>query len=142
MIFDRIKPLDGADADRSRNERIFDKLAMDLCGVEPGESFLETVALFDGSIGEHPCRPFVRAFFWHQGINAAILVKGAPFAEGLGAVLEEGVVRECQWLFRHTAVIRVPGSIRKRPWITGAIRARRNCAVCAASESNCFLIFA
>ena len=108
------KALDSTNADRSRNERILHKLFVDLCGIEPGESLFQTVDLFYSGIREDPGSTFIRAFLWHQGIDPACLVKGYPFADGLGAVLENGSIRQGQWFFRDAAVISVPGSIRKK----------------------------
>ena len=48
------KTLDRADIDCGGDERILHKLFVDLGGIEPGESFLETENLLDGSIREHP----------------------------------------------------------------------------------------
>ena len=104
--------LDGADADRGRDEGFFHEVPVDLGRVQPWECFLEAVDLFDGRVREHPGGAFVGTFLWHERIDAAVLVEGHPFAEGLGAVLEHGAVRQGEGLFRDSLVIGVPGRIR------------------------------
>ena len=104
--------LDGTDADRGGDECCFHKMLMDLGGVQPRESLLEPVDLFDGCSWEHPGGPLIGPFLWHERIDAAVLVEGHPFAEGLGAVLERGAVRQGEGLFRDSLVIGVPGRIR------------------------------
>ena len=104
--------LDGTDADRGGDECCFHKMLMDLGGVQPRESLLEPVDLFDGCSWEHPGGPLIGPFLWHERIDAAVLVEGHPFAEGLGAVLEYGAVRQGKGPFRDPLVIGVPGRIR------------------------------
>ncbi len=104
--------LDGADADRGRDEGFFHEVPVDLGRVQPWECFLEAVDLFDGRVREHPGGALVGTFLWHERIDAAVLVEGHPFAEGLGAVLEDGAVRQGEGLFRDPLVIGVPGRIR------------------------------
>ena len=77
--------LDGTDADRGGDECCFHKMLMDLGGVQPRESLLEPVDLFDGCSWEHPGGPLIGPFLWHERIDAAVLVEGHPFAEGLRA---------------------------------------------------------
>ena len=52
------------------------------------------------------------SFLWHERIDAAVLVEGHPFAEGLRTVLEYGAVRQGEGSFRDPLVIGVPGRIR------------------------------
>ena len=104
--------LDGADADCGRDEGFFNEVPVDLCRVQPWEGFLEAVDLFDGRVREHPGGALIGAFLGHEGVDAAVLVEGHPFAEGLGAVLERGAVRQGEGLFRDSLVIGVPGRIR------------------------------
>ena len=85
---------------------------MDLGGVQPREGLLEAVYLFDGRIREHPGGSLIRTLLRHEGVDAAVLVEGHPFAEGLGAVLEHGAVRQGEWLLRDPLVVGVPGRIR------------------------------
>ena len=51
-------------------------------------------------------------FYLIDNLDVAVLVEGHPFVEGLGAVLEHGVVRQGEGLFRDRLVIGVPGRIR------------------------------
>lgn len=104
--------LDGADTDRGGDERRFHEMLMDLGGVEPGECLFKAVDLFDGRVRQHPGGPLVGAFLWHERIDAAVLVEGHPFAEGLGAVLEYGAVRQGKGPLGDPLVIGVPGRIR------------------------------
>ena len=104
--------LDGADADRGGDEGFFHEMPVDLGRVQPWECFPDAVDLFDGRVREHPGVALVGTFLWHERIDAAVLVEGHPFAEGLGAVLEDGAVRQGEGLFRDPLVIGVPGRIR------------------------------
>ena len=104
--------LDGADADCGRDEGFFNEVPVDLCRVQPWEGLLEAVDLLDGRIREHPGGALIGAFLGHEGVDAAVLVEGHPFAEGLGAVLEHGAVRQGEGFFRDSLVIGVPGRIR------------------------------
>jgi len=108
------EPLYSTDADRGGDKGILHQLLVDLRGIEPGERFLKAVDLLNGSIGERAGGTLVRPLFWHQGVNAAGLVKGNPFTERLGAVLEDGAVRERQGLFGDAAVISIPGGVREQ----------------------------
>ena len=104
--------LDGADADYGGDEGRLHKVSMDLGGVEPREGLLEAVDLLNGRIRERPRGALVGTFLWHERIDAAVLVEGHPFAEGLGAVLEHGTVRQGEGLLGDPLVIGVPGRIR------------------------------
>lgn len=124
--------LDGADADRGGDESRLHKMPVDLGGVEPRECLLEAVDLFDGRVGQHPCGALVGAFLRHEGVDAAVLVEGHPFAECPGAVPEDGAVRQGEGVFGNPLVIGVPGRIRikamagGRTWKSGGQRQRRN----------------
>ncbi|KAI4446403.1 hypothetical protein C823_000921 [Eubacterium plexicaudatum ASF492] len=104
--------LDGADADCGRDEGFFNEVPVDLCSVQPWEGLLEAVDLLDGRVWEYPCGALIGTLLRHEGVDAAVLVEGHPFAEGLGAVLEHGAVRQGEGLFRDSLVIGVPGRIR------------------------------
>ena len=104
--------LDGADADCGRDEGFFHEVPVDLCRVQPWEGLLEAVDLLDGRVREHPGGALIGTLLRHEGVDAAVLVEGHPFAEGLGAVLEHGAVKQGEGLFRDSLVIGVPGRIR------------------------------
>ena len=104
--------LDGADADCGGDECRLYKVLMDLGSVQPGECLFEAVDLLNGGVRQHPGGTLVGALLWHKGVDTAVLVKGHPFAEGFGAVLEHGAVRQGEGLFCDPLVIGVSGRIR------------------------------
>ena len=59
--------LDGADADRGRDEGFFHEVPVDLGRVQPWECFLEAVDLFDGRVREHPGGALIGAFLDASG---------------------------------------------------------------------------
>ena len=109
------KTLDRADIDSGGDERILHKLFVDLGSIEPRESLLKTVDLFDGRVRQHPGGAFIRTFLWHQRVDPACLVEGHPFADGLWVVLEGRAVRKSQGFFRDPPVISIPGRVRIKP---------------------------
>ena len=104
--------LDGADADCGRDEGFFNEVPVDLGRVQPWEGFLEAVDLLDGRVREHPGGALIGTLLRHEGVDAAVLVEGHPFAEGLWAVLEYRAVRQGKRFFGDTLVVSVPGRIR------------------------------
>ena len=109
------KTLDRADIDSGGDERILHKLFVDLGSIEPRESLLKTVDLFDGRVRQHPGGAFIRTVLWHQRVDPACLVEGHPFADGLWVVLEGRAVRKSQGFFRDPPVISIPGRVRIKP---------------------------
>ena len=103
--------LDGADADCGRDEGFFNEVPVDLGRVQPWEGFLEAVDLLDGRVRENPGGALIGTLLRQEGVDAAVLVEGHPFAEGLWAVLEYRAVRQGEGLFRDSLVIGVPGRI-------------------------------
>ena len=85
---------------------------MDLGGVQPGKGLLEAVDFLNGGVGQRPGGALVGTLLWHEGVDAAVLVEGHPFAKGLRAVLEYGAIRQGERFFGDTLVVGVPGRIR------------------------------
>ena len=106
------KALDGADADRGRDEGFFHEMPVDLGRVQPRERLPEPVDLFNGSVRQHPGGTLVGTFLRHKGVDAAVLIEGHPFADGLWAVLEHGAVRQSEGICSNALVIGVSGRIR------------------------------
>ena len=106
------KALDGADADRGRDEGLLHKVLVDLGGIQPGKSLLEPVDLLNGRIRERPGGPLIGTLLRHKGIDAAVLIEGYPFAECLGAEPEHGAVRQGEGFIRDPLVVGVSGRIR------------------------------
>ena len=104
--------LDGADADCGRDEGFFNEVPVDLGRVQPWEGFLEAVDLLDGRVREHPGGALIGTLLRHEGVDAAVLVEGHPFAEGLWAIVEYRAVRQGERFFGDTLVVSVPGRIR------------------------------
>ncbi|EOS22115.1 hypothetical protein C806_03891, partial [Lachnospiraceae bacterium 3-1] len=78
--------LDGADADRGRDEGFFHEVPVDLGRVQPWECFLEAVDLFDGRVREHPGGALVGTFLWHERVDAAVLVVMEKRSQSLSTV--------------------------------------------------------
>ena len=104
--------LDGADADCGRDEGFFNEVPVDLCRVQPWEGLLEAVDLLNGRVWENPGGALIGTLLRQEGVDAAVLVEGHPFAEGLWAVLEYRAVRQGERFFGDTLVVSVPGRIR------------------------------
>ena len=105
------KTLDCADADGSRDEGFFHKMFVDLGGIQSWESHLEPADFFDGGIWQHPGGTLIGALPGHKCVDAAVLVKGYPLADGFGAIAEHRTIRQGERVLGDTLVVGVPGRI-------------------------------
>ena len=103
MLFD--KPLDRTDAYCCREEILRHKMPVDLGGIECRECFLKAEYLLYGGVRKRLGGTLVRLFLRHEGFDTAILVKGPPFADRFGNVLEDRAVRQGERFFGDALVI-------------------------------------
>ena len=64
--------------------------------VKGREFLLDTVDFLDGDIAQSPGGSLIGALCREQGIDAAALIEGDPFFNGLEADLPQGTIRKLQ----------------------------------------------